>query len=53
MKLHENQKIEENEKQLSKVPKLDIMNLKMLYNVIRGSVFKLGNTHQIKLMRYA
>jgi len=30
VKLHENTKNEENKKQLSKVPKLHIMNLKML-----------------------
>jgi len=30
VKLHENPKIEENEKQIYKVPKLHIMNLRML-----------------------
>ena len=50
--LHENPKIEENEKQLSKVPKVIYNEFENILERDRGCVFKFGNIHQIKLMRY-
>jgi len=51
-KLHENPNIEENEKQLSKVPKVIYNEFENILERDRGCVFKFGNIHQIKLMRY-
>jgi len=51
-KLHENPNIEENKKQLSKVSKVTYNEFENTLERDPGSVFKFGNTHQIKLMRY-
>ena len=51
-KLHKSPKIEENKKQLSKVPKVTYNEFENALERDPGSVFKFGNTHQIKLMRY-
>ena len=51
-KLHENPNIEENEKQLSKVPKVTLNEFENTLECDPGKLFKFGNTHQIKLMKY-
>jgi len=52
-KLHDNPNIEENEKQLSKVPKVTYNEFENTLERDPGKrLQKYDNTHQIKLMRY-
>jgi len=52
MKLHENPRIKENKKQLSKVPRVTYNEFENSLEHDWGSVLKSGHTHQIKLKRY-
>jgi len=51
-KFHENPRIEEIEKQLSKVPRVTYNEFEKSLELIRGCILKFDNTHQIKLIRY-
>jgi len=51
-KLHENPKIEENEKQLSKVPKVTYIEFENALECDMGKHLQIWQYLQIKLMRY-